>query len=364
MDVPSPLLQWTGGTIIGNNPLTNAGVLTVAGSNGVYLSDQLNNAGLLVHSSPANLFLDSGPSAHFENLPQGTYTLASDAGISGYGCCSPTVFDNYGLFQKTSGTGDSLLTTTFNDLGGKVNVQTGTLTLANNGTTANANLSVAAGATLDVTGGNTPTWSGQINGTGGGTVLLANGTVVANPGVELNFVNGLFQWAGGTLQGPVTNLNVVSISGLNPSYLSDQFYNLALVRHVGAGNLNFNEGPSAYFQNSAGATYQFENDAGIYPYGCCSPTVFLNSGLVRKIGGTNDSMIAVTFENQGGTIEVDTGTLTLGNSGSSLNGTFTVAGGAALDLTGGASPTWAGQSPAAAPAALSSTVDKSSPPRA
>ena len=201
-DVPSPLLQWTGGTLVGNNPLTNAGVLTVAGSNGVYLDDQLNNAGLLLQAGPANLYLNSSPGAQFENLPQGTYTLASDAGIAPYSCCSATVFDNYGLFQKSAGSGDSLITTVFNDWGGTVNVQSGTLTLANNGTTANGTFEVAAGATLDVTGGRTPTWAGQITGTGSGTVLLANGTLVASPGASLNFVQGLFQWAGGTCKAP------------------------------------------------------------------------------------------------------------------------------------------------------------------
>ncbi|MGA2656274.1 MAG: LamG-like jellyroll fold domain-containing protein [Verrucomicrobiota bacterium] len=342
LDVPSPLFQWTGGTITGN-PLTNAGVLTVAGTNNAILGDQLNNAGLLFHSSPANLYLAGGSGGQFENLAQATYTLASDAGISPYGCCLPTVFDNYGLFQKTGGTGNSTISAPFNDYGGTIDVQTGRLTLANSGTTVNGILAVAAGATLDVTGGSTPTWSGQMNGTGAGTVLLASGTLAASPGASLNFIDGLFQWAGGTLQGPVTNLNVVSISGTNTSYLSDQFFNLALVRHAGAGSLYFNAGPGAYFDNPAGATYLFESDAGIHGYGCCLPTVFANSGLVRKSGGTNDSSISVTFNNLGGSIQVDTGTLTLANNGSNLNGTVTVAGGAALDLTGGASPTWAGK---------------------
>ena len=50
-----------------------------------------------------------------------------------------------------------------------------------------------------------------------------------------------------------------------------------------------------------------------------------------QAAGTNDSSISVTFNNLGGSIEVDTGTLTLANSGTSLNGTFIVAAGAALD---------------------------------
>ncbi|MGO9201638.1 MAG: LamG-like jellyroll fold domain-containing protein [Limisphaerales bacterium] len=343
LDLPAPLFQWAGGALMGANPLTNAGVLTIAGANGAFLSDQLVNSGLLLHSGSGNLFLDQGPGSQFENLPQATYTLASDAGIASFNCCSAVRFDNFGLFQKTAGTGDSVVSVTFNDLGGTLDVQTGTLTLANSGASSNATLAVAAGATLDVTGGKTPTWSGAINGTGAGTVLLADGTLIASPSATLNFVSGLFQWAGGTLQGAVTNLNVVTISSTNPSYLGGLFENLDLVRHVGAGNLYLNEGLGSYFDNPAGSTYQFESDAGIYPYNCCSAVTFTNSGLVRKIAGANNSSISVAFNNLGGSIEVDTGTLALANSGSSLNGAFTVAAGAALDLTGGKSPTWAGQ---------------------
>ena len=226
----------TGGTLIGGNPLTNAGVLDVSTTNGVFLGNQLNNAGLLLHSGPGNLELNSGSAAQFENLAQGTYMLATDGGIIPDGCCSATVFDNYGLFEKSGGTGDSVISVSFNDPGGTVSVQSGTLTLASGGTMSNGTLSVVAGATLDVTGGSRPAWTGQISGTGGGTVLLASGTVAA-AGASLNFVNGLFQWAGGTLQGSVTNLNVVSISGPTTSFLNSQFYNFDLVRQTGTGNL-------------------------------------------------------------------------------------------------------------------------------
>jgi len=341
-DVPPPLLQWTGGTLVGNNPLTNAGVLTVGGSSGVFLDYQLNNAGLLQQAGQANLYLNSSPGAQFENLPQGTYTLASDAGIAPYSCCSATVFDNYGLFQKSAGSGDSLITTTFNDWGGTVNVQSGTLTLANNGTTRNGTLEVAAGATLDVTGGRTPTWAGQITGTGSGTVLLANGTLVASPGASLNFVKGLFQWAGGTLQGPVTNLDFITISGTNPSYLDNVFYNPAQVLQSGSANLLLNSSPGAHFENLSQGTYTLSSDAGIAPYSCCSATVFDNSGLFQKTGGTGDSVISAIFNDLGGTINVQTGTLTLANNGTTTDGTFAVAAGATLDVTGGRSPTWAG----------------------
>ena len=64
---------------------------------------------------------------------------------------------------------------------------------------------------------------------------------------------------------------------------------------------------------------------------------------MRKSSGTGVSTIGVLYYNYGGTIQVDSGTLSLAFGGSSSNGTFNVASGAVLDLTGGSSPTWAGE---------------------
>ena len=72
--------------------------------------------------------------------------------------------------------------------------------------------------------------------------------------------------------------------------------------------------------------------------------IFNNFGLLRKSGGNGTSSFnrVLDFDNLDGAIEVDTGTLSLASSGSSSNGTFIVASGAVLDLTGGSDPTWAG----------------------
>jgi len=64
--------------------------------------------------------------------------------------------------------------------------------------------------------------------------------------------------------------------------------------------------------------------------------------LLRKSGGSGTSIIGVPFDNSDGTIEVDSGTLSLAAGGTSASGTFNVAAGAVLDLTGGSSPTWSG----------------------
>jgi hypothetical protein len=300
---------------------------------------------LLEHTGNASLNLGlAGPGSSFENLTGGTYSLDSDAGIFGTGCCGPIVFDNYGLFRKSAGTGNSLISAPFNNLGGTVDVETGTLTLANNGHSLGGTWTVANGATLDVTGGANPSWGGHMTGTGSGQVLLSHGTLSAAPSLDLDFADHLFQWAGGKLTGPVTNLSVITVSGTNTSVLTAELDNLGLVRHTGTGGLGLSEsGAGALLRNLPGAIYQFEDNGGLFQTDCCGPTAFVNAGLVRKVGGTNESRVdQVPFDNLGGTLEVDVGRLTLANSGTNSNGTLLVAAGARLDLTGGQSPTWAG----------------------
>lgn len=343
LNLPGSLFQWTGGSLVGNNPLTNAGTIEISGVNNSRLAGTLNNVGLVHQTGSGNLALSQAGGSFFENLASGTYWLASDSGVVAVDCCSSIVFDNFGLVRKSGGTNNSVINSIFNNRGGTVSVESGRLTL-NNGSSTNINFNVSSGAVVDVTGGQQPFWSGQITGTGNGTVLLGSGRVTSGTGGILNFPNGLFQWAGGALHGPFTNINVLTVSGVNDSKLEVSLYNTGLIRHTGANALGLSQGFNGTFlQNLPGATYQFENDGSIVPVDCCTLPTFENDGLVRKIGGTNESRInSVNFNNIGGTIDVEVGRLTLASSGTSVNGTVTVGSNALLDLTGGVFPTWSG----------------------
>ena len=93
-----------------------------------------------------------------------------------------------------------------------MDVDSGTLALANNGSSSNSTFMVVAGSTLDITGGQGPTWAGLMSGSGAGQVLFDGGTLNANNAV-LNFTPGLFQWTGGQLNGSLVNSNLLTISG-------------------------------------------------------------------------------------------------------------------------------------------------------
>ena len=338
LNLPDGLFQWTGGTLYGTT--INSDVVTIGGAGFPTITGMFSNNGLMRHTNNATLVVWSG--SRFQNLSGGTYDLEGDGCISNTSCCSgPANFDNYGLLRKSSGTGISISSDSFNNQGGTIEVDRGALSLAGGGTSTNGTVVVASGAVLDLTGGNGPTWAGQVNGSGTGQVSLNSGTVYSSPSLTLNLPDGLFQWTGGRLYGTTINSNVVTISGSGSPEACGVFANNGLVRHTNNATLIVDTG--SHFQNLADGTYDLEGDGSISEITCCSgPGNFDNYGLLRKSGGTGTSTNSENFNNQGGTIEVDSGTLKLAGGGSSSNGTFNVTSGAVLDLTSGSSPTWAG----------------------
>jgi len=146
---------------------------------------------------------------------------------------------------------------------------------------------------------------------------------------------------GCTISSTYTNLagDVYSMVGTNASMLTGPntiFFNEGLVQQAGSGSflIGIFDG-NAYFDNEPGSIYQFvtDNVIGNSAPGNSGP-LFSNQGLVWKSGGTNYSDIEIPFDNQGGGLQVDTGTLYLAGGGTSSNGVFSVASGATLDLTG------------------------------
>ena len=154
---------------------------------------------------------------------------------------------------------------------------------------------------------------------------------------------------GCTISGNYTNLAGVFyiFSGATDSLLTgsgNTFFNLGTVQQTGTGSFllgGYNQ--NSYFNNAPGATYQFVSDStigSVYPAN--SSPVFANEGLLWKSAGTNTSSVSIAFNNLGGTVEVDSGILSLNGAGTSSNGVFNVASNAVLDLTGGNFPTWSG----------------------
>jgi hypothetical protein len=332
------LFQWGGGVMAG--VITNANQITIRGSANKVLqrNSVFNNKALLRHTDAGRLDLLQNSS--FENLSSGVYDLASDGGLFSDDY-APQFFDNFGLFRKSAGTNTSVISTVlFNNHGGTIEVDSGTLSLANNGSSSNATITVAAGGVLDVTGGQVPTWAGSMTGSGSGAILFSSGILNTAPSAVFDFAGQLFQWTAGKLSGILTNVNQVNLSGVGAKVLdrSSRYNNASLTRQTGG---SFDLLLNSRFENLATGTYDMSSDGRIYTDDY-QPQSFDNFGLFRVSAGTNSSINTVLFNNLGGTVEVDSGTLSLGNNGNSTNGTISVAADAVLDVAGGQNPAWYG----------------------
>ena len=153
-------------------------------------------------------------SSRFFNLTGATYDLEGDGNNianDNQGCCAPPIFVNSGLVRKSSGLGMAVIGVVpgyiglaFDNSGGTVEVNSGTLVLNGGGSSVDGTFNVSAGAVLDLTGGGGPTWSGLLTGSGAGQVQFNSGSITS-PGLTLNFPDGLFHWTGGVWVGTVTN---------------------------------------------------------------------------------------------------------------------------------------------------------------
>ncbi len=167
---------------------------------------------------------------------------------------------------------------------------------------------------------------------------LSNGTLtIFNMGGQggLMMLGGESYWANSSVSHfPGRNANVQTISQFGTLLLMESnqlnvllgFTNHGIVRQIDPGTLHLHG--SAFVVNCPEAVYDFADDGGIVGD---SGSTFTNRGTVLKSGGVNTSTVALEFINSGGTIEVDSGTLTIQFNLLSSNGTFVVRRGAALD---------------------------------
>jgi RHS repeat-associated protein len=186
--------------------------------------------------------------------------------------------------------------------------------------TGGATFNVGQGATVDLTGGQTTTYGGTLTGSGPGTVQLSGGTFYpALGGATLNFPGSMFQWTGGGMAlsvGDVTNAatGTINLSGGNQTqiYADGTLDNFGTIIQTGTGDFGLhsdNVTPTT-LRIEAGGSYMMESDAGIN--NLYNTNVIDNAGTIKKTGGTGTSTIGVNGPlNNTGTIEADSGTLSL-----------------------------------------------------
>jgi hypothetical protein len=290
------------------------------------------------------------PDGGFFNMQYGSSLKAqsiefqADTGItvSGAAGAAPLLsLASGGTILKSGGSGhftlapDLMVQTT----AATINVQSGTLDLAGSGSTyADGTTFIAASeASIDLIPTNEiAIFSGLLTGSGAGTVRLNQGRMTAGSGgATLDFPTGLFQWFGGNIE-PVginqfTNKGSITMEGISGSSVTGAFVNEGMVEMLRSGIFAIAGG--LHFNNSTGGIFDFKSDAWIetgYPQG---ETMFDNYGLLRKSAGSGESMVLAPLNILGGTVEADSGILTLSRGGHSSNATFKVNAGATVNLS-------------------------------
>ena len=336
-------LYWQAGVL--RDFMENRGLLVLEGSARKDYWFNIVNKGTLRHAGGGDLYIHGNPhTAAFYNEPGALFDLTADGtNVTGQGIYSQ--FYNRGTIRKSAGTGASVIETTLNNLDARIEVLTGSLVLRGDGSSSNCVIEVATGAALDLTGGSNPKYGGALSGSGGGRVGWSGGRIGPSEPLVLNFPNGLF-WGGGGFWGYVRNDGLMLLEGdaQKENFIS-ALDNNGTIRQTNGGALYLNKfNNTCYLLNQAGALYEIQSDGtnitGSYPDNV--DDAIHNYGLFRKTAGDGVSRITAAFCNNGGTVEVQHGSLVLAGGGVSSNGVFNVATGASLDLTGGAEPRYFG----------------------
>jgi hypothetical protein len=315
-------LAWTAGTMAGPGTTSIASGATLAISGGtqkVLDGRTLTNNGTVTWSDGGNI--DAGNSATINN--NGTWDMQNNQSLfTNFGTAS--TFNNNGFLRKLAGLTISDVHINFNNNNATIDVQTGQLNLFS-GTDNGGTINVGTNALLDVTGGGLVNIMGTFTGSGTGTVQFSRGTLrVLAAGAALNFSPAL-QWTGGTLtrepvdMATLTNNANLLITGAEQKVIDGAiFITNGTTTWTGTGNIDAGNG--AQIINNG--TWNVQNDQALFSNFGVLPS-FTNNGTLSKFASTGTTTISIAFNNAGA-VNVNTGILELGNSGT-ITGTFNTA---------------------------------------
>ncbi|WP_243655779.1 RHS repeat-associated core domain-containing protein [Roseateles saccharophilus] len=336
-NLPAGMFQWTGGGIAGGAVgVRNLGTIDISGSATKTLGGTLRNDG--------TINLKAG-GLQFDDLGVGTLDNHSLVDIQGdfaftHRYADAPAMDNSGTLRKSGGGTVSLGPVTLNNQGGTVDVQAGILRI-NGGTQNGGTFNAASGTELQLAG--THTLAGAFSGSGAGAVRLDGDLYTVSPtGASFNFQPGLLRWNSGHIDGGSAGLlNIGSFSRADddPTASTTLPILAGLVNNAGNFTVNgysFGMYAGSVFTNRAGAQFDLQQGNELITInteggGSGAGPLFINQGTLRK-SAAGTSIFALTgFDTSGGTVDVETGTLTF-DRGTVTGGSLKVAAGAILDL--------------------------------
>ncbi len=354
---------WTDGDHIGS------GITTVASGATFSMDTTVSNSTL---GGTRQVVISPGATAQISGsgvlYGSGTIVNAGPLTLPG----DPTLYAtiaNTGTLS-TAGSGTTTLAGAFtND--GTVQVSSGTLTLGYPIGSSGGSFQVAGGATLAFAGGS-PTYTSSSSFTGSGQVRLDGGDVTVTAGATFSPA-ALLATHGSLSLDATSSVATLTLSGgsLGGSGALDVATSFTWTDgdHIGSGITTVASGATFSMDTtvsnstlggtrqvviSPGATAQISGSGVLYGSGTIvnagpltlpgDPTLYAtiaNTGTLST-AGSGTTTLAGAFTNDG-TVQVSSGTLTLGYPIGSSGGSFQVAGGATLAFAGG-SPTYTSSS--------------------
>jgi len=190
---------WNSGGIAGPGIIASSGSFNITRGAIQFLSFNaiINNAGTLTLSSTD---FRAGTGAIINNMVGGIVALEDGAFSSTISIGGVATLNNAGRVVKADSAGTATWGVRFNNTGGSIEVQAGTLRFPGGGASTGGTFTVASGATLDFSGGAMHVFSGSYTGATAGAVTL--NLQIDPSGVEFNFPAPGFNWFNGSITGP------------------------------------------------------------------------------------------------------------------------------------------------------------------
>ena len=304
-----------GGSSVNSNFIINPGaVFEVAGSFRLYEGLTLTNNGI-IRQTGIESFGIRGLSI-LKN--EGLIDITTDADFGGESFSGGTLI-NTGTLRKSGGSDITSfnLWWVFNNEGGIIDVQSGTLRFDCNGTFINGSYNADSGALLSFAS-LAQTIKGTLSGSPSGDVKLAGSTIsIDSSGATLDFQGSGFQWSRGTFTGggmltiPNGSLLRLVTDPVNPQnqalYGGTTLLNLGIIKQESNNSLSIRN--LSVIDNRS--LFEVTTDAD-FTGGTGSGGTFINTGTFRKSGGNDVTQMNAWwkfFNQNGGIIDAASGEL-------------------------------------------------------
>ncbi|MEO1031461.1 MAG: T9SS type A sorting domain-containing protein [Bacteroidota bacterium] len=305
--------------------------LTSGGDKSFVSSSIVNNNGTINISGSGDLFLQDN--TVLNNEFDGTIDMGADDGdidnLAGL-----SILNNEGIIRRSTSSGVARIKTVeFNNNGGIIQVDSGTLGITGFGDKnfTGGSYVVSAGTVLDWD--STITISGFLMGTIEGD-LNWNSIINVPVSATFNFTGGgQFNWTSGDLEGGgiLTNESTINLTGAPNKPIQDNttLINSGTLNIIGSGDVSIQS--DSVLNNDSLGIINMQTDGGNIIQAVGVGTLN-NSGLIQRTTSAGDAQISCAFNNNNGTIQVESGTLSLITNDKSLtDGIYNVFVGAVMD---------------------------------